>query len=369
MEYRRAHAARSGIGRTFVPIFLLLTLFFGSPVQSFEQEYRDVLPGYRVKLPDDIHFKEDYRVQWWYFTGHLNTEDKREFGYEITFFAVNVQKKEFESRFGLNTLFISHFALSDIEGQEYYYRESMDGGAFGFSGAKRDRLSVWVGDDLLEGSLEKLRLKAAGQGRAVDLTLVPEKPYVLNGDAGFSRKSSDDPLLASIYISNTDLETVGTVKIGGRSIGVRGKSWFDREISSRGQLGNLKGWDWFAIQLDDGREIMLYQLRKKDGSIDDFSTGTFVGRDGTYRILKKDEFFLRPLGHYRSKKTGARYPSSWTVRVPGEKVDLTVTPLIQDQEFVAPFSTGNYYWEGACRVEGSATGRAYVELTGYPGDQ
>lgn len=348
--------------------FLLIVLFSGTS-SSFEQEYKEVIPGYPVKLPEDLYYREDYRVQWWYFTGHLTGESGREFGYEVTFFAVNVQKREYKSRFGLKTLYISHFALSDIDRGVYFYGDTSDGGAFAFSGAAQDRLSVWVGDDKIEGNMEKLHLQATGEERAVDLVLLPEKPYVLNGDNGFSRKSEDDPLLASIYISNTNLKTAGTLKIGGETYSVKGKSWLDREISSGKSLGNLEGWDWFAIQLEDGREIMLSLLRKKDGSIDDFSSGTFVNRDGTYRALRKIDFSVRALGHYRSQKTSARYPSAWTVQIPEENITLKVIPLIQDQEFVAPFSTWNFYWEGACRVEGSAKGRAYVELTGYAGDR
>ncbi len=146
---------------------------------------------------------------------------------------------------------------------------------------------------------------------------------------------------------------------------MKGKSWFDREISS-GRTGHrLKGWDWFGIQLDDGREIMLYNLRNADGTVDQYSSGTLVFRDGTTRHLTINDFRIKVLRYYTSAKTGARYPAEWEISLPGEKLGLRVTPLLEDQEFIATYSTGNYYWEGSCSVRGSATGRAYAEMTGY----
>jgi predicted secreted hydrolase len=201
--------------------------------------------------------------------------------------------------------------------------------------------------------------------RSIDLFLVPEKPYVLNGDRGYSRKSEESPLLASYYFSCTDLKTEGLLSTGGHAFRVTGKSWFDREISSRGLGKGESGWDWFALQLEDGREIMLYRMRRKDGSIDAYSSGTLVYKDGKSRHLAREEFTVKVLDHYRSEKTGARYPSKWEIAILPEKLSLVVTPMIRDQEFLARNSTGNYYWEGAARVEGAAKGRAYVEMTGY----
>ncbi len=127
----------------------------------------------------------------------------------------------------------------------------------------------------------------------------------------------------------------------------------------------MRGWDWFAIQLDDGRDIMIYRLRRSDGTIDPFSSGTIVERDGSARQLSRDDVVLTVLGHYTSKKTRARYPSRWRIAIPSAGIDVIVIPSLEDQECVAAHSTLNYYWEGTCSVEGNATGRAYAELTGY----
>jgi predicted secreted hydrolase len=210
-----------------------------------------------------------------------------------------------------------------------------------------------------------MHIRASDKDKSIDLQLTPVKPVVLNGENGYSRKSEESPLMASLYFSYTNLKTEGELKIGNKAFKVRGKSWFDREISSGGLAKSQAGWDWFAIQLDGGREIMLYILRDKDGSIDPYSAGTFVHPDGRYKHLSNNDFSVSILGQYTSKRTGARYPSEWEVRIPSEKVVARVIPLLEDQEVLAYDSTGNYYWEGDCKVEGAIKGRAYVEMTGY----
>lgn len=332
---------------------------------AFAGEYLDVGGGYTVKIPRDFFYQKDYRVQWWYFTGHLSDAAGREFGYQLTFFIVNVQKKGYASLFGVNRIYISHFAVSDISGSAFHFSDIADTGVFGYAGAHDERLKVWVGNNRLEGAFQDMRLRAADGHKSMELHLTPVKPLVLNGANGYSRKSEESHLISSVYFSYTQMKTRGTLKIGGAQYEVRGNSWFDREFFTRGLSKNQAGWDWFALQLDDGREIMLYLLRNKDGSSDRYSSGTFVYQDGTYRHLARDDFSVTVLSHYKSQKTGARYPIRWELSIPSEKLNLRIVPLMEQQEAVALYTTGNYYWEGACRVEGSARGRAYVEMTGY----
>ncbi len=351
--------------RIVTTLLLAAALFLPSQPLVHAGEYRDVGPGDRVVLPRDYFFREGYRVQWWYFTGHLVDGSGREFGYELTFFVVGVQTRHFQSKFGLRRIHISHFALSDIAGRRFLYSDRTDSGAFGFAGADTEHLRVWVGADSLAGSPHSMRLQAAGEGQRIDLTLTPSKPPVRNGEEGYARKSEGSPLNASLYFSVTRLTTRGQIQVDDQIFHVTGQSWFDREISSSDLEERQVGWDWFALQLEDGRDLMLYVLRNRDGSIDSYSSGTLVGVDGGARHLAANAFLVKPLRHYTSRKTGARYPAAWEIFVPSEKLRLVVTPLLEDQEFLAPYSTWNYYWEGACRVTGSAAGRAYVEMTGY----
>jgi predicted secreted hydrolase len=343
----------------------VLVLFLLVFSVSHAGEYADVKPGYSVKIPDDFYYQKDYRVQWWYFTGHLFTDSGREFGYEIAFFVVNVQQRAYKSQFGVNDIYISHFAVSDILENKFYFDDKADAGSFGYAGAQDDRLNVWVERDTLGGTVKNMALKAYDKDKTITVKLRPKKPVILNGEKGYSRKSETSPLVSSIYFSYTNIETEGIIRIGDREYHVKGKSWFDRELSSRGLDDHQEGWDWFAIQLDDNREVMLYVIRNKDGTIDAYSTGTFVYPDGQYRRLLKEDFSVEVLDHYTSEKTGARYPVQWAIEIPSEKLFLRVTPLMKDQEVIAYRSTGNYYWEGTCSVEGDEKGRAYVEMTGY----
>jgi predicted secreted hydrolase len=334
-------------------------------LSSHANEWRAVKPGDAVRVPGDFFYQPEYRVQWWYFTGHLFTEAGREFGYELSLFAAGVQKSDYQSKFGVRSLYLSHVAVSDIEEKRFIQGGHGDSGAYGFSGADSDRLRVWVDQDILEGTPARMRIRGHAGEAAFDLVLLPKKPLVLNGRQGYSRKSEDSPEIASLYFSYTDLLTTGSLRIGSTEYRVTGKSWFDRELFSRGLGQNQAGWDWFSLQLDDGREIMLYHLRKKDGSLDRFSSGTVSQRDGRSRHLAVSDFSIQPTGSFQSKHTGVRYPSSWKIAVPSEGLNIMVTPLVKDQEFLAPGITGNAYWEGACSVEGSVRGRAYAELTGY----
>ncbi len=329
---------------------------------SCAEQFKKITPKDRVNLPDDMYFKKDYRVQWWYFTGHLWDEENREFGYELTFFTVNVNKKNFKSKFGLKTIYITHFAITDVKNKKFYFSDKADRGAFGFAGADTDRLNIWIGETKLTGSLEKIEITGIDKDKKIQLTLIPSKPYILNGINGYSRKKEDDPLDASLYFSNPRLKTEGILNLKGKKYKVKGYTWFDREIFSHYKD---KGWDWFAVQLENNTEFMIYLVRDKKGNIDSYSSGTFIYKDGSYKTLTLKDFNVENLEFFRSRKTGAKYPSKWRVKIPSENIDIVIIPLVENQEVIAYYTTGNYYWEGTCKVEGSQTGRAYVEMTGY----
>lgn len=343
---------------------ILIAILFTVSI-SHAGEYRDVAPGSAVKIPRDLYHQNGYRVQWWYFTGHLFDKAGREFGFELTFFSVNVQQKSFSSRFGVNNLYISHFSVTDVAEKRFLFHERIDSGAFGFAGAESEQLHVWVTENSLKGTLNGMYLKASGNNFSADLRLIPVKPIILNGEGGYSRKSEQSPLIASLYFSCPRLKTEGTLELNDTLYHVKGKSWFDREISTKSLAENQSGWDWFSIQLDDDTELMLYLLRNNDGSTDGFSSGTFIRADGTYRHLRRDDFKITVLSHFLSGQTGARYPSQWIIEIPSEHHRLLITPLLENQEIIAYRSTGNHYWEGTCSVGGTGTGRAYVEMTGY----
>jgi predicted secreted hydrolase len=172
---------------------------------------------------------------------------------------------------------------------------------------------------------------------------------------------------ASHYYSLTRLLGEGTLTTPGGWHPVRAAAWMDHEFGSNQLDPEQVGWDWFSLQLGDGRELMLYQLRRQDGAVEPLSSGTLVERDGRTRSLRRADFRLTPLIHWRSPRTGGVYPARWRIAVPAAGVDLTVTPTVPDQELATTASTSIAYWEGSVRVSGTTSGRGYVELTGYAG--
>jgi predicted secreted hydrolase len=241
----------------------------------------------------------------------------------------------------------------------------------GLAGAATDRLHVWVDDWQATAQGEDIRLTARDEGLALDLTLTPVKPPVFHGDGGFSRKAAGTDH-ASLYYSLTRLATRGSVTVNGRRLSVSGESWMDREFSSSQLAPNQAGWDWFALQLEDGAEIMLYHLRLTDGGVDAASSGTYVDPQGRTRHLTRDDFRITVTGYWRSAQSGARYPAAWEIRLPALGYELSLTPTLPDQELRTTGSTRITYWEGQVKVTGRlqdapVTGRGYVELTGYAG--
>jgi len=305
----------------------------------------------------------DARAEWWYYTGHLETAAREEFGFELTFFRARLGDGD--------DVDAAHFALTDVGRRSFRWAEKLHRPFPGIAGADSGRLAVFIEDweTREEGGVHLLR--ASMPEAAIALRLEPRKPPVRNGAGGISRKGPR-PDEYSNYVSIPRLFVSGTLTRGGKAEPVSGIAWFDHEFGPGGLPEDLAGWDWFAVQLSDGTEAMLYRLRAKSGGESPFSQGTFVARDGTAFPLSAGDFSVEATGRWRSPHTGATYPSGWRLRVPSRGLDLAVTPRVADQELVTNRSTRVTYWEGACAVAGTArgvpvTGKSYVELTGYAG--
>lgn len=321
--------------------------------------------------PGDHGPHPDFKTEWWYLTGNLDAADGsgRRFGYQFTVFrvALSADTTARASDWATRQLYFAHVTLSDVAAGRFYFAERFERGAAGLAGATADPFRVWLDDlDLRQSDGPDVRgafpmqLRAMGEDSAAyDLALRPLKPPVLQGERGLSRKGPE-PGNASFYYSFPRLATTGTVTVEGEAVAVEGLSWLDREWSTSALGPGLVGWDWFALHLDDGRDLMLYNLRRRDGTADPFSRGTVVAPDGAARSLVPSAFSLTPEGAWESPR-GGTYPARWRVRVPSERLDLVVTPALADQELDGAVR----YWEGAVTVEGSATGRGYLEMTGY----
>ena len=197
----------------------------------------------------------------------------------------------------------------------------------------------------------------------IDLVLESSKPITLNGESGFSRKNREVGG-ASYYYSSTRMVTNGSLTLGQQNFKVSGLSWMDREWSTSALSEMQAGWDWFGLQLSDGRDLMLYQLIKKDGDLDDNSSGTLIEENGSSKFLNNDDFVITNLDHWKSNISGTKYPSKWRIKIPDQEIDITVMPYFRNQEFNAVVR----YWEGATSVKGvsnnrDVTGSGYVEIT------
>lgn len=323
-------------------------------------------------FPADHGPHPEYRTEWWYYTGNLDTAAGRHFGFQLTFFrtALRARPRAQPSAWGATQVYMAHFALTDVGGRRFHAVDRVSREALGLAGATASPFRVWVEDWTAEGqggAGPTMRLRAAQDEVAIDLVVESGKPAVLHGENGFSRKSAE-PGNASYYYSLSRMTTRGTIRLGGERHAVTGLSWMDREWSTSALGHDQVGWDWFALQLGDGREVMVYQLRRRDGSVDPASRGTIVRADGGSRGLLPEAIEIEVRGHWASPRDGTRYPARWRLRIPSEGLDLEVTPHLADQEL----NLGVRYWEGAVRVGGVARGarvdgHGYVELTGYAG--
>ena len=328
------------------------------------------LPGYTFSFPRDHYAHEEYRTEWWYYTGHLRTDSGGEYGYQVTFFRSGLAAaRKSASRWAAKDIYLAHFAVSDIPRRSFRYFERVGRAALGQAGASDTTFRVWVGDWEVSGDTSAPHLKAREGDTAVDLSLRATKPPVIHGENGVSQKGEGRGH-ASHYYSLTRLATEGTLTLRGKPMAVTGVSWMDHEFGSTQLNPDQVGWDWFSLQFDDGTELMLYLIRKADGHPDPYSAGTWVGSGGESSLVRQPEFSVEVLEHWTSPSSKGTYPIKWRIRVPKLELDVTVTPAFADQELNTAKSTKVIYWEGAVGALGAVHGRAvkargYVEMTGY----
>ncbi len=341
------------------------------------REWRRADPSYRLALPRDHGSHPDYKIEWWYYTGNLATREGRRFGYQLTFFRVGVDPAPSNpSRWAVRDLFMAHFAITDIASGRHHAADLVNRAGVGWAGAATEGLRVWNEDWLAAQDADgRHRLQAAAASGnasfAADLVLEEGGRFVAHGEQGFSRKGSQ-PGNASHYYSLTRMPTRGTLTLGGERFTVEGHSWMDHEFGTSLLEPGQVGWDWFAIQLEDGADLMLFQMRRADGRADPNSSGTLAAGTGQTRRLGAGDFALRPNRVWTSPASGAAYPVGWTLRVPGLGLELEVRAAVEAQELRTERSTGVTYWEGAVEVRGTrngrpARGRGYLEMTGYTG--
>ena len=332
--------------------------------------YARVLESRPFRFPEDHAAHDEFRSEWWYFTGNLHTRRGRHFGFELTFFryALSPETVQRTSRWATNQAWMAHLSVTDTQGEQFIASERFSREALGLAGSQAAPFRVWLEDWSANGDgagIPPLKLTAGTDRAGLQLMLNGNKPVALHGDNGVDPKGPERGN-ASYYYSLTRLAAIGTLRLEDAEFDVSGTAWMDREWGTSALSPDLAGWDWFGLQLADDREIMFYRLRTHDGKSSPFSGGSLLQADGTRVGLSAQDVSLTPLEYWSSPETGSRYPVSWQLDLPSEEITLQVRPYLLQQELNLTVR----YWEGAVRVSGDEagseiSGEGYVELTGY----
>jgi predicted secreted hydrolase len=337
-----------------------------------------------VEGPCDLDFPADhgphegFRTEWWYYTGNLESDARQHYGFQLTFFRIQTsptcQTDDWPDRpsaWRTNQIYFGHAALTDVASQRHYQAQEAARDALGMSGVsqKQDRTTIFLKKWQAVIEPRKHHLSAQTPDFGVELQLTPLKPPVFHGQEGYSRKGSL-PQRASCYYSFTRLATGGQIRIGDEKVHVQGLSWMDHEFSTAPLEPGIVGWDWFSLQLTDHSELMMFLLRKADGTNHSASSGTIVNERGEIQHLPNDQFSIQVHDYWLSPTTQARYPSRWHLRIPAIDLNLDVWPSAADQEMQTQATTGVTYWEGSVMAVGTKRDRplsakGYVEMTGY----
>jgi len=359
----------------FAVVFYQGALLWG---QQTEEGFALPVPGKAFEFPRDHGSHPEFKIEWWYVTGHLFAEDGRRFGFQATFFRQANRHEGAESPlFQQKQLYLAHMALLDARTGRFLHEERLNRGGWN-ADSSTTTLDVSNGNwslRLTDAATQQMTLKGTVKGEAaLELQLTPAKPLVFFGKDGVSRKAAL-PSAASHYLTFTRLQAKGTLTLDGKTkLTVTGEAWMDHEISSSQLSPDQSGWDWAALQLKDGREIMVYRLRLKNGGIDEHSTLAWIDAKAQVQHMKPDAFRWEELRHWESPATKARYPNHIAIHTTdpatGKTMKLTLEPLAEAQEQTGALG-GTAYWEGACRVldaQGEDVGSAFLELAGYTGD-
>jgi predicted secreted hydrolase len=338
-----------------------------SPAHAVEDAaiYPVVETGRKLAFPRDYGAHPEYRTEWWYITGWVES-DGIERGFQITFFRIRTGlQEENESGFAPKQLIVAHAAIADAEHGRLRHDQRAAREGFGLAFASVDETNVAVDGWRLLRANGVYWARIEARDFAFDLRLEPSQPVVLQGRDGYSRKGPKREY-ASYYYSEPHLRVSGSIEIENKSLSVHGEAWLDHEWSGGYLPADAQGWDWAGINLSDGGALMAFRMRASDGTTL-WSGGSVRDASGRLTILAPDDVVFEPRRRWRSPRTGADYPVAMRIRA-GESM-YELEPLMDDQELDSRASTGIVYWEGAVRVtsSGEPAGRGYLELTGYAG--
>lgn len=356
----------------FLFLIFALCLF---PVAFAQSDFwRTAQPDYRFNFPEDEASHPDYRIEQWSYSGHLAASDGHRFGYQLKFIRAGLNfKPDNPSRWAVRDLFVTQLAVTDLDGKQFKTAERINRAGVGWAGAATEGFRLW--NDDWEAGQDKtttmLRANQSQDGIGLELSLEPGKSPVAHGEDGVFQKGFL-ALNASHIYSQPRMPTRGFLWFDGRRFEVSGTSQLDHEFGTSFLEEGQAGWDYFAIELEDGSDLMIYQLRLADGSRDQYFIATLINADGSREALKAGEFVIEPLARWTSLASGGNYPVQWRVKIPGKQIELDVKATLDNQEFQAAQSIGVTYWKGSVEVLGKRVGstirgKGFLEMTGYSG--
>jgi predicted secreted hydrolase len=310
-------------------------------------------PGGAITFPADYGAHKTFRTEWWYVTANLTGADGASYGAQWTLFRHALEpgaEKGWDDR----TIWMGHAAVTSAT--EHLFAQTMARGGVGQAGVETAPFRAFIDDwsfETKDDKLTKARLSARDANFSYVLDLSSDRPLVLEGENGYSRKSEQGQ--ASYYFSQPFFTVAGTLTLHGRETKVTGRAWMDREWSSQSLAPDQTGWDWFAMHLASGEKVMLYRIR----GAAPYAFGNWIAADGATQPLAGNDISLEPL---TQTSVGARkIPTRWRVRVKSRGFDVETTPL----NVQSWMGTTIPYWEGPISFAGSQSGSGYLEMTGY----
>ncbi len=334
-------------------------------IAADKPRFADVTPGAEIEFPRDAGSHPEFRTEWWYVTGWITGEDKRERGFQITFFRARPDNVDTNnpSRFSPRHILFAHVALSDPNEGKLVHAQRTARAGLGIAEAKKNLAQVWIQDWSLQQQGNRYIAKIVAPQFEFKFQFDVTVPPMLNGKQGYSQKSPN-PLAASYYYSIPHLKVSGTLSQRGKKQAIKGTAWLDHEWSSEYMDRRAAGWDWAGINFDDGGALMAFRMRDYSGKIL-WAGGTYRDTKGATFAFGPEDIIFTPIKHWRSPRTNANYPVAWRIRVGQHEFELTA--LLEDQELDSAGAARAVYWEGAVRAlqNGKAIGRGYLELTGY----
>jgi predicted secreted hydrolase len=323
-----------------------------------------------LSFPRDHGAHKEFRTEWWYMTGTLQSDAQQAFGFQITFFRSRVDLAQSStSRFAAKQLIFAHAALTDVKAGMLLHDDRITREGFGIAAASDADTDVQIRDWFLSRVRRyenAYSTRVATKDFALDLTATPTQPLLLQGKGGYSRKGPD-AAQASYYYSQPQLAISGSLLLQGKQQKVQGTAWLDHEWSEAILHPDAVGWDWIGINLDDGAALTAFQLRRKDGTAL-WAGGSYRAKNGVTRTFSETEVRFEAQAFWTSPASKARYPTRWKAYTPAG--NYTVASVIPAQELDSRKSTGTIYWEGLSDLlneSGLRVGRGYLEMTGYAG--